>query len=490
MRSPPLVLLLSLALAGGSALAQTELSSPAPLPAAASPGPSSALSLGQVLTQLRGSPGWRSAELRYRSAELALAAAQARAGFNLSVGAEANAVKLPAASGETQLSATLTAQASIAVLPWSPPLEAVRQAQRSLLRAAAERRAAQATLTLNTVQAYWAARNAQEARLLADAQATLAGRQLQVAQAQRQAGVLPLSGLLAREQALSDAQARQREAGGDADLAARQLVNLLGQPVFLPTDPAAYGALPTEPQLPTAVDAVIARALSGRAEVTGAQNDLLDAQAGLQAARLDAGLPELNASVQYGQLGAGQSPAGWTVGASLNAKTGVLAGQARVPVRTPGEQPTGVTLALTASVPLVGGDKRVSVRSAEVAVQGTELALATARQSVELEVRQRQADLLTALDTLASRRGALRQAQEAQGTARARLAAGLVTALDVEDANLQLRQAALGEENARVQAFLASLRLAQSSAELDLTLLTAAPATPSTQTAPTPEARP
>ena len=484
MRSPPLLLLLSLALTGG-AVAQTEPAFPVQPGLSSPPGLASPLTLSGTLGALPASPGWRSAELRYRGAELALTAARVRAGLGVTVGADLSAVKVPIDSGETKLSATVTVQAAASVLPWSPALEAVRSAERALTRAAADRRAAQASLAINAVQAYWNARNAQANLTLAEGQLALATRQRAVAQAQRTAGVLPAAGLLAREQALSDAGAGQRQARMNVDLAARQLVNLLGQPVTLPAGPVAYGPLPTEPRDPGAVDALVARALSARAEVTGAGNDLADAQAQLRAARLDAGLPDLNASVQYGQLGGGQTAAGWTVGGSLNAKTGVLAGQVSVPVRAPGEQPTGVALALSGSFPLVGGGKRAAVSSAEVAVQGAGLALDTARQSVDLEVRQRHADLLAALDTLASRRGSLRQAAEAQTTARARLEAGLVTALDVEEADLALRQASLGVDQALIQAHLASLRLAQASAELDPTLLTVSPSLPAT-----PEARP
>lgn len=485
MRSPPLLtsrlLPLLAPLALGGALAQT--SPPAAVPAQAAAAP---LTLAQTLALLRQSPGWRSADLQFRAAELALSGARARAGLNVSVGADASAVKIPVSSGDVMLNTTLTAQVSASVLPWSPALEAVRSAERGLSRAGADLRSARLSATVNAVQAYLGARNAAAGLALADAQVSLTARQLEVAQAQRQSGVLTAEGLLVRQGAFDDAQAAQEQARTNVDLTARQLANLLGQPVTLPAGAAAFGPLPAAPGAPGPLDAQITRALAARPEVARAANDLADAQAQLRAAQLDVRLPDLSASVQYGQLTTSTSTvATRTVGGSLDVKTGVLAGQVSFPLRDPGELPTGVALTLSAGLPVVGGGRRATLSSAEVGVQSASLALDAARQSVDLEVRQRYADLQTALGTLQSRRGALARARAAFATTLGRLTAGLATGLDVEAAELSVRQAELDVDTATVNAFLASLRLAQASADLDPTLLT-----PPTPTPPAPEARP
>ncbi|EYB66563.1 outer membrane efflux protein [Deinococcus phoenicis] len=498
MRSPPpAFLLLSLALLGSpAAAAQGTPPAPAPAaaaPAAAAPAAPAPLTLAQTLTRLRASPGWRSADLQYRSAQLALESARARAGLNVTVGADVSAVNFPLASGNTTLGTTVTAQASASVLPWSPAREAVRSAERALDRAAADLQAARLSASVNAVQAYYGARNAAASLALAGAQLALAERQLAAAQAQREAGVLTAEGLLARQDALREAQAAQRQARANVDLAARGLANLLGQSVTLPEGAAAFGSLPAAPQTPGPLDPLIARALTARPEVARAQNDLADARAQQQAAQLDARLPDLTASVQYGELATTgtQSQAGRVIGGSLNVKTGVLAGQVSVPLRDPGERPSGVALTLSGNFPVVGGGKRTALASAGVGVDLAQVALETARQSVDLEVRQRYADLQSALDTLESQRDALTRAQAALTTARARLAAGLATELDVQSAELNAAQAQLGLENASVQATLASLRLSQANGELDPTLLTPAPLTPAPLTpTPAPEARP
>lgn len=477
MRFPSFVLL-SLVLLAPPAAAQ---SVPAPVPTAQATTPAP-LTLAETLVRLRGGPGWRSADLQYRGVELALAGARARAGLSVTVGLDASAVNPALASGGTTLGATVTAQAAASVLPWSPALEAVRGAERDLIRAGVDLRASRLSAAVNAVQAYYAARNVAAALVLAEEQATLAARQLTVAQAQRAVGVLSPEALLARQGALDDARTGQRQAQANVDLAARALANLLGGAVTLPADPGAFSPLPALPGDPGPLEALVTRALAGRPEVTRARNDLADAQAGVQAAGLDARLPNLTASVQYGELAGTQGGAGRVVGASLNVKTGVLAGQVSVPLRGSGERPTWVALGLSGSFPVVGGAKGAALASAEVGVQAAALALDTARQNVDLEVRQRYADLLSALDSARSGQGTLDRAAAALGTAQARLAAGLVTELDVQAARLTVSQARLALDNALTAAFLASLRLSQATTDLDPTLLTPLP--------PTPEARP
>ncbi|WP_034386506.1 TolC family protein [Deinococcus sp. YIM 77859] len=473
MNSSPSALLLVLtllALPGAAA----QVTAPVPVQ---TPAP---LTLTSTLERLRESPGWRSADLQYRSAQLALDRARARAGLNVTASADAAAVKLPLGEGSFTVTPTLTVQASASVLPWSPALEGVRSAERAASRAALDLRSARLSLVVNAVQAYWTARNAAANQALAEAQLALAARQLGVAQAQRAAGMLAPEALLAREGALEDARAAQRQARLEVDLAARGLANLLGQPVTLPTDAAAFGPLPAVPAPPGPLESLVARALAARPEVTRAENDLADAQAQLRSAQLDARLPDVTASVQYGQLGSTQTSAGRVVGGSLNLKAGVLAAQASFPLRDPGERPTGLALGLSGSFPVVGGEKGAVLAAAEVGVELAQLALETARQSVDLEVRQRAADLARALDSLDSGRSALARAQAALTTAQARLSAGLATELDVEAAKLGVQQAGLAVERATVQAHLASLRLAQATGELDPTLLVT----------PIPEARP
>ncbi|MDB5044909.1 MAG: transporter [Deinococcus sp.] len=448
--------------------APTAPAEPVSAPAPASP----SLTLAQTLTLVRASPGWRSADLQYRSAQLSLDSARARAGLNVTVGTDASLVKVPLDSGDWLGNATLTAQISASVLPWSATFEGVRIAERALNRAGADLRDARASLLVQAVRAYGAAREATAGAALAEAQATLAVRQLEVARAQRTANLIPELALQEREGALQSAQNAAAQARTSVALAARGLANLLGQSVTLPSTAAAFDAVPPVPAAPTDVDALVARALLARPEVSRAAAQLADAGAQKRAAQLDISLPDLSAGVQYGQLGSATGGAGRTVGGSLNVKSGVAAAQVSFPLRESATAlPTGLALSLSASLPVFGSGKGTALTSADVGQQAAALALESARQSVDLDVRQKSADLLTALDRVEEAASALARAQANLVSTRARLDAGLVTPLDVAQADLSAAQAQNALNAATANAYVSSLLLAQASTELDPTLL-------------------
>ena len=113
-----------------------------------------------MLALLRGSPGWQSADLTYRAAQLALDSARVRAGLALGMGADSSLTKIPWDDGEWQGNATLNVSASLSVLPWSPARDAVRSAERALAAAAVDLRNSRATLTVQASQAFAGARSA------------------------------------------------------------------------------------------------------------------------------------------------------------------------------------------------------------------------------------------------------------------------------------------------------------------------------------------
>jgi outer membrane protein len=476
--SAPLFVLLSGLLLLGSPAAHAQTSPAAPAEAAPSATPNAAptaaptLTLAQTLTLVRASPGWRSADLQYRSAQLSLESARARAGLNVTVGTDASLVKVPLDAGDWLGNATLTAQVSASVLPWSATFEGVRIAERALNRAGADLRDTRVSLLVQAVRAYGAAREATAGAALAEAQATLAARQLDVARAQRTANLIPELALQEREAGLQSAQNALAQARTAVNLAARGLANLLGQSITLPATAAAFDAVPPLPAVPANIDALVARALLARPEVIRAAAQLADAGAQQRAAQLDLSLPDISAGVQYGQLGSGTGSAGRTVGGNLNVKSGVAAAQISFPLRDPGEAAkTGLALSLNASLPVFGSGKGTALTSANVSQQAAALALDSARQSVDLDVRQKAADLLTALDRAEEAASALARAGASLTPTRARVEAGLVTPLDVAQAELGVAQAQNALNAATANAYVSSLLLAQASTELDPTLL-------------------
>ncbi|GGO24944.1 TolC family protein [Deinococcus humi] len=437
------------------------------------------LTLNGVLTLLRQSPGWQSADLTYRAAQLALDSARTRAGLSLSVGVDSSLVKVPWDTGEWKGSASLNVSAALNVLPWSPAREAVRSAERALSASAVTLRDNRATLTIQAAQAFAGARSAVTGLAQADAQLALSARLRAVADEQRSQNLITEEAVLERQAALESAQAAREKAARGVTLAAAQLTRVLGQPLTLPTDLRSLGGLPTlNPS--NDLNTLLARALNARPEIARAEVSLADAQAALAAAQRNARLPDLTAGIRAGQLSDGQGGSGRVVSGSLNAKTGVLGVQASIPLKDTGDIPGGVTLSLSGTYTLLGGAAAGELAQAVQGLQQAQLGLSTARQGVELDVRTRLSGYKDELGGLTSLQTALTRAQTALASARARVDAGLATPLDVSQAELGVMQAqnALDAQNAAVA--LAALQLLQATGELDPVLLGQLPALPTT----------
>ncbi|WP_415831261.1 TolC family protein, partial [Deinococcus frigens] len=435
------------------------------------------LTLSDVLALLRQSPGWQSADLSYRAAQLALASARTRAGLSLTVGADSNLSRVPWDTGEWKGSATVNIGASLNVLPWSPAREAVRSAERALAAAAVDLRNSRATLTIQAAQAFAGARSAVTGVALADAQLALSTRLRAVADEQRAQNLITEEAVLERQSALESAGAARDRAARGVNLAAAQLTRVLGQPLTLPTDLGGFGPLPN--LTPSGdLNTLLSRALSARPEIARAEVSLADAQAALATAQRNARLPDLSASVRAGQLSDGQGGSGKIVSASLNSGTGVLGVQASLPLKDTGEIPSGISLSLSGSYTLLGGAAAGELAQAGQGVRQAELGLSSARQGVDLDVRTRLSDYQDQVGGLTSLGTALTRAQTALASARARVDAGLATPLDVDQAALGVTQAQNAVDAQQAAVELAALQLLQATGELDPVLLGQLPALP------------
>ena len=454
---------------------------PTPLPPAestpAAESPVSTLSFTQVQAALRSSPGWRSAEESFRAAQLSLDAARARAGLNLTVGGSASASKVPVDGGDWNGNVTLSSQLSAAVLPYGSAYDGVRNAQQALARAALTLQDTRQTLTLSALQTYLSARTADVQARLSAAQVALATRRLEVAQAQRDNGVIRLEDLLTRQGELQTAQANAVDASASREISTRQLLSDLG----LDVTAAPSLTLPSAPSVPNApapLDTLLARAGQSRIEIGQATSQLADAQSGLTSARRER-LPNLSASVNYGELGGATGEAGRTVGGSLDFKTGVAAASLSLPLKdSTAPIPTALGLGLTGSVNVFGRAENAAIASAQSGVRSAELALQSARSSVDLDVRRRYNDAQSTLRLLDVQRSALSRAQTTLASSQARLSAGLDTTLDVQAAELAVQSAQLGVDQAVNNAYLAARQLDKAAATLDTALILAAGATP------------
>ncbi|GGS22288.1 TolC family protein [Deinococcus knuensis] len=467
---PARMTLLTLSVLLGFAGAQ-QTAPPTATPPAASGAAAPAASLTPLLESLRGAPDWRAADLNYRAAQLTLDSARTRAGLSVTAGVDGSLTRVPWDSGTFTGATTLTVNASLNVLPWAPALEGARSAARSLAGAAVDLRNTRARLTVQALQAYEGVRGASGALELSRAQLDLARAQLSAAQSQRSDGVLSAEGLLAQQAAFENAQAAQTRAERTQAQALRSLNRLLGAPVTLPAQAGAFAPLPTvtvNGTLPELLD----RALSRRPEVARAQAALADAQAGLSAAQLDARFPDVTASVRAGQLSDATGNSGRVFSGTLNVKQGTLGAQVSVPLKDTSAIPGGVALSLSASLPVFGNTRGTALTQAQLGVTQAQLALDSARQSVELDVRAALDALQNEQDALNAARTTAEQARTALDSARARLNAGLGTALNVRQAELTSLQADQALQSQLNAVTLATLTLAQATTDLDPLLLT------------------
>ena len=459
--------------APGQTLAQavTTQTAPAQAAPAAAPLPATTLTFAQVQTALRASPGWRSAEERYRAAQFALDAARARAGLNITAGGSLSSVKIPIDTGNLQTSTTLTGQISAAVLPYGSANDPVGSAERALSRAAAELQNTRQTLLLSALQDYLAVQNAAQQETLTAAQSALAARQLEVAQAQRDNNVLSVEDLLTRQQNLQNAQASAIDAQAAREISERQLLSDLG------LDAAASRlSLPSTPILPGApapLAELLARAQQNRSEIVQAASQLDDARAALISARRER-WPSLAASVNYGQLVSTTGQNGNTLSGNLDFKTGVAAASASVTLpqaTTTAAIPTSLALGLTGSISVLGRAENAGIASAESSVNSAALALQSARSSVELDVRRKYNTALSTRRLLDVQQTALTRAQTTLESVKARLAAGLETELGVQVAEVGLQNAQVSYAQALANAYLATAQLDQAVSQLDPALI-------------------
>ncbi|WP_027882451.1 TolC family protein [Meiothermus rufus] len=413
-----------------------------------------ALELSQALQALPSTLDWKSADLNYESALRQLEAALAAQGLKLAGGADYTLRE------NTGSNLSLSATASLGVLPWSSSADAVQSAQRALERAALTRLEARNNLYLSLHNQYFNLRLAQSDLEIAQATLALREQQLQVARAQNQAGSATLSELLTAQQNLDTARSALLSAQGALELARLTLAATLGR---RPQDLGPPSTSPSEPELPSEdLEALLQKALAQRPDVQRSLSLLQEAEANLASAQRERLIP--NAT-----LNAGYSSPEASLAAGLNFKSGVASLSAAIPlVQGSSLGAAGWSLGLSLSLPILepAGDSRIA--SAQTALASAQLALETARRAAELDVRQKLQNLKTAKASIAAAQAGLNSASQTLRTAQARLQAGTGTRLEVQAAQLAQLQAQRNLEAALIQAQLAALAL-QNALGTDLT---------------------
>jgi outer membrane protein TolC len=416
-----------------------------------------ALSLSDALAALPQSPDWQSHDLRFQSSQRSLEAAHAAAGLQLRGSGSYNYLAQDTNSSSTN---SLGLSASLNLLPWSGANDQIRSAERNLESTALDLRDSRTTLALNLVHQYFAVRNAVSDLELAQVGERLAAERLRIATVQQAAAQITRENLLQSQQSSENARITRLQAEGNLENARLSLYNALGK------TPEAVG-LSTAPQaLPMPqgnLDALIALALQHRGDVKKARLGVEGAEDNLAVAQRDRWLPPASVNVGYGP----RSQGGSAVGLSYSASLDLHSGNASLGVMQNGvnsSQPSGTsintfTLGLSISLPILAPASDARINSANTALDLARKALESAHKSAELDVRGRYLEASTATARLKVQQLGLDNATQALATAQARRQAGLNTALDVQQAEVNVRQAQRDLEATTATQMLAVYRL-------------------------------
>ncbi len=409
------------------------------------------LPLQPVLEFMPNTLDWRVADLNLETAARQLDAARAAAGLNVAGGSRYDYSNRNVNGVNTDGgNLVLSVNASLTVLPWGPAFDAVRTATRGFERAALDRIDARNQIYLNAITLYYSTRIAIQDLELARASETLSATQLKNADAQLKNGVINRDAYLSIQRGSEAARVATLTARNALEITKIGFFNAINQPV---RDDVVLVTAPTELALPQGnLEGLLTNALTRRGDVLKAKSRVDDAEDALKNADRDRLLPASSVSVGIGQF-AGQTQTGASVNAGLNFQSGVVTSSASLPVVYPALPPNvqiGTTFTLSAqlSLPLLAPSSDARIATAKASLESARAGLESVQRGADLDVRQRYNDALSAAARLGVARIGVQNSRLALETAQTRLAAGLNTALDVENAKLAQRQAERDLESA------------------------------------------
>ncbi len=409
------------------------------------------LPLQPVLEFMPNTLDWRVADLNLETAARQLDAARAAAGLNVAGGGRYDYSNRNVGGVNTDGgNLVVSLNASLTVLPWGPAFDAVRTATRGFERAALDRTDARNLIYLNAITLYYSTRIAIQDLELARASEALSATQLKNADAQLKNGVINRDAYLNIQRASEAARVTTLTAKNALEITKIGFFNAINQPV---RDDVVLVTAPTELALPPgSIEGLLQAALMRRGDVLKAKSRVDDAEDALSNANRDRFLPVLSANVGIGQF-AGQTQTGASVNAGLNFQSGVVTSSASLPVvypALPANVQVGTTFTLSAqlNLPLLAPSSDARIASAVASLESAKAGLESVQRGADLDVRQRYNDALSAAARLGVAKIGVQNSRLALETAQTRLAAGLNTALDVESAKLNQRQAERDFESA------------------------------------------
>jgi outer membrane protein len=411
------------------------------------------LTLEQALRALPNSLEWQQADLTYLNAQKSLDSARAAAGLRVNAGADTS-LGFPS-SGNSSQTLSVSATASLTVLPWSSTFDAVRSAERALARAELDRTDSRNTLALNLFNQYFTARLSSTDVELGKTNLNLSEAQLKVATAQQKNGQISKDTLLNVQKNLETSKLNLEQALNTLEVNRLTVWNSLN----LEISDAVFSSIPSERSLSTlSLDDLTKKALEKRSDVQKALSRISDAQDALSSAQRDRVLP--NASVN---LGVTNTSAG-SLSSGLNLQTGSLSVTGTVPIvanttTTTTSAASNLTISASVSFAIVAPSADTKISSAETTLESAKKTLEQTKQTAKLDVRQKYNDAKLTLAKLNLAKTTSSNAEKSFETAKARFDAGLSAPNDLEQSRINVLQAERDLELAVVNQVLSAYRL-------------------------------
>ena len=421
------------------------------------------LTLGQALKALPNSLEWQQADLTYLNAQKSLDSARAAAGLRVSAGADTS-LGFPS-TGNSSQTLSVSATASLTVLPWSSTFDAVRHAERALARAELDRTDARNTLALNLFSQYFSARLSSTDVELGKTNLGLSESQLKVATAQQKNGQISKDTLLNVQKNLETSKLNLQQAISTLEINRLTVWNTLN----LEISDAVFSSIPSERALSTAnLDDLTKKAFEKRNDVQKALSRISDAQDALSSAQRDRVLPNASVNVGVTNTGAGSLSSG------LNLQTGSLSVTGTVPIvantgtNTGTSAASNLTISASVSIPIIAPSGDTKISSAETSLMSAKKTLEQTKQTAKLDVRQKYNDAKLTLAKLNLAKTTSANAKSSFETAKARFEAGLNTSNDLEQSRIGVLQAERDLEQAVINQVLAAYRLENAIGSLNI----------------------
>ncbi len=422
----------------------------------------------QAMRLLPKSKAWLAADQNYLAAERSANIARGAAGLNVTIGADASRNQVsssdPALNG-TALNISVSAQASIAVLPWSPTFDAVRSAERNLERSRIDILEQRSQLQLNALTQYLQIQILSQDAQLANLNTSFTKLRLQTLQAQLQARTTTKEAVLSAEAALKSAEANARAVNNARSLALRGFFLSLSIPVQ-DTIFSSEMAIPKPDLSEAELNKQIDQARASRPDLRRAKIAVLEAEDNLAIATRDRWLPNVGLNANIGGISADGRPTGTQIGASLNVANGTLGVNGTYSPNT--SAATNTTISVQLTIPILAPSNDARIETAEAILTTTKLNLEQLEENAVLDIQNRYEEFQLAVLQQDITSANLEVAKQREADTQARFNAGLTNTLDLEQTKLLLNQATREVQNAKNQAVLANNRFLTSLRPLEL----------------------